>query len=39
VPVVVEVHDLSERAKHCPQCGEALAPFPGVETDLPSGDV
>lgn len=32
VPVVVEVHDLSERAKPCPQCGEALAPFPGVET-------
>jgi transposase len=31
LPVVVEVHDLSEVAKHCPQCGEALAPFPGVE--------
>lgn len=31
LPVVVEVHDLSETAKHCPQCGEALAPFPGVE--------
>ena len=31
LPVVVEVHDLSEAAKHCPQCGEALAPFPGVE--------
>src|SRR6266849_6805348 len=29
LPVVVEVHDLSEAAKHCPQCGEALAPFPG----------
>jgi transposase len=28
---VVEVHDLSEAAKHCPQCGEALAPFPGVD--------
>jgi transposase len=31
LPVVVEVHDLSETAKHCPQCGEALALFPGVE--------
>jgi hypothetical protein len=31
LPVVVEVHDLSEAAKHCPQCGEAWAPFPGVE--------
>ena len=31
LPVVVEVHDMSEAAKHCPQCGEALAPFPGVE--------
>ena len=31
LPVVVEVHELSEAAKHCPQCGEALAPFPGVE--------
>jgi transposase len=31
LPVVVEVHDLSEAAKHCPQCGEALAPFPGIE--------
>lgn len=31
LPVVVEVHDLSEAAKHCPQCGEALTPFPGVE--------
>lgn len=31
LPVVVEVHDLSEAAKHCPPCGEALAPFPGVE--------
>lgn len=31
LPVVVEVHDLNEVAKHCPQCGEALAPFPGVE--------
>jgi transposase len=31
LPVVAEVHDLSEAAKHCPQCGEALAPFPGAE--------
>ena len=31
LPVVVEVHDVSEAAKHCPQCGEALAPFPGVD--------
>jgi transposase len=31
LPVVVEVHDLSEAAQHCPQCGQALAPFPGVE--------
>jgi transposase len=31
LPVVVEVHDVSEAAKHCPPCGEALAPFPGVE--------
>jgi transposase len=31
LPVVVEVHDLSEAAKHCPQCGEALAPFPGID--------
>ena len=31
LPVAVEVHDVSEAAKHCPQCGEALAPFPGVE--------
>src|SRR5713101_4575501 len=31
LPVVVEVHDINEAAKHCPQCGEALAPFPGVE--------
>src|SRR5215510_10432074 len=31
LPVVVEVHDVSEAVKHCPQCGEALAPFPGVE--------
>lgn len=32
LPVVMEVHDLSEEAKHCLQCGEALALFPGVET-------
>src|SRR5438309_7403309 len=31
LPVVVEVHDVSEAATHCPPCGEALAPFPGVE--------
>src|SRR5215472_15079982 len=31
LPVVVEVHDVSEAAKHCPQCGEGLAPVPGVE--------
>jgi transposase len=31
LPVGVEVHDLSESAQHCPQCGAALAPFPGVE--------
>src|ERR1700750_2296657 len=31
LPGVVAVHDVSEAAKHCPQCGEALAPFPGVE--------
>jgi transposase len=32
LPVVVEVHDLNEEAQHCPQCGKALAPFPGTET-------
>jgi len=32
LPVVVEVHDLNEAAKHCPQCGKALASFPGTET-------
>ena len=31
LPVVVEVHDVSEAAQHCPQCGEAFAPFPGAE--------
>src|SRR5229473_345383 len=31
LPVVVEVHDLSEAAQHCPACGEAFMPFPGAE--------
>lgn len=31
LPVVVEVHDLSDEAKHCPACGAAFLPFPGVE--------
>jgi len=31
LPVVIEVHDLSEAAKYCPACGEAFAPFPGAE--------
>ena len=31
LPVVVAVHDVSAAAKHCPPCGAALAPFPGVE--------
>ena len=31
LPVVPEVHDLSDAAKHCPVCGEAFAPFPGAE--------
>src|SRR5216684_5090473 len=26
LPVVVEVHDLSEAAKHCPACGAAFVP-------------
>src|SRR5712692_1299896 len=26
LPVVAEVHDLSEEAKRCPTCGEALVP-------------
>ncbi len=35
LPVVVEVHDLSETAKHCPACGAAFAPFPGrAESNL-----
>jgi transposase len=32
LPVVTEVHDLSEVAKHCPACGKAFAPFPGAES-------
>ena len=31
LPVVAEVHDLSEAAKHCPACGEALLPLPVTE--------
>src|SRR6266705_20111 len=31
LPIVVEVHDLSEAAQHCPVCGEAFTPFPGAE--------
>jgi transposase len=31
LPVVVEVHDLSEAAKCCPACGKAFLPFPGTE--------
>src|SRR5262249_25986310 len=31
LPVVAEVHDLSEAAKRCPTCGAAFAPFPGAE--------
>jgi transposase len=31
LPVMAEVYDLSEEAKHCPACGEAFAPFPGTE--------
>ena len=31
LPVVTEVHDLSEAAKHCPTCGTAFTPFPGAE--------
>jgi len=30
LPVVAEVHDVSEAAQHCPECDEAFAPFPGV---------
>jgi transposase len=32
LPVVTEVHDVSEVAKHCPACGKAFAPFPGAES-------
>jgi len=31
LPVVAEVHDVSEAAQHCPACGEAFMPFPGAE--------
>jgi transposase len=31
LPVVAEVHDVSEAAQHCPACGEAFTPFPGAE--------
>jgi transposase len=31
LPVVAEVHDLSDEAKHCPVCGEAFLAFPGTE--------
>lgn len=31
LPVVAEVHDVPEEAKHCPVCGEAFVPFPGAE--------
>lgn len=31
LPVVAEVHDLSDEAKRCPVCGEAFLPFPGTE--------
>lgn len=31
LPVVTEVHDVSETAKHCPACGAAFVPFPGSE--------
>jgi transposase len=31
LPVVAEVHDGSETAKHCPACGAAFLPFPGPE--------
>jgi len=40
LPVVVEGHDLSDAAKHCPQCGEACALFPGAEAcDIVAGHV
>jgi hypothetical protein len=31
LPVVAEVHDVSEAAQHCPTCGKAFLPFPGTE--------
>jgi transposase len=31
LPVVAEVHDLSDEAKHCPVCGKAFLSFPGTE--------
>ena len=31
LPVVAEVHDVSDAAKHGPVCGEALRPLPGAE--------
>ena len=31
LPVVTEVHELSEEMSCCPACGEAFAPFPGIE--------
>src|SRR5207302_1319743 len=31
LPVVAEVHDVSETAKHCPACGASFLPFPGTE--------
>jgi transposase len=31
LPVVAEVYDVSDEAKHCPTCGKAFLPFPGTE--------
>src|SRR6266571_6898172 len=31
LPVVTEVHELSEEMRCCPACGQAFAPFPGIE--------
>ena len=31
LPVVTEVHELSEEMSCCPACGQAFAPFPGIE--------
>src|SRR6266849_7223140 len=31
LPVVAEVYDVSDAAKHCPTCGKAFLPFPGTE--------